>query len=504
MPPMLDLFILIMFVLIIKDGTVATLSPALSTEASYRELFRGEQRTRSLSIVLMLTLATLDVLIVATAMPTILTQLGDVHLYSWVFSGYTLSNIAALPIFGALSMRWGTQRSMFLAVGIFVVASVVAALAPSMGILVLGRVIQGFGAGGLFALAYTIISRFIPSQLQPRAIALGSGVWGVSALTGPLLGGIILETLGWPWIFWINIPLCLIVVLLGLSALRGSERNNEAAPANVVSPLLLTASIGLMLSGLTSPMPLRLALFAAGIGAILLLVWAERRSSNPIIPSDMWHGGTLRSSLLVLVLSAVAFFGAETFLPLLLQSGRGLSAVEAGLLISISSIAWSGSTIGISRFDAIGPRTSVIAGLLIILAGIAGLQMMLWFGLPSMLAYLFWGLCGTGMGIMSPSAATLVIDQATGPQAGTITASGQLAQTLGTTIGTAVAGAAAAIGFAGQIQPGATHDAHLAPELVAVLERGVSYALLLAFCAGMLALWFSRNLPTRRVIKDEE
>src|SRR5215213_523063 len=150
-----------------------------SAPAAYRDLFTHARAALTLTIILLLLVATLDQLIVATAMPTILVQLGDVPLYSWVFAAYTLASIAALPVFGALSGRWGLRRTMTLALGVFIAGSAICALAPSMPVLIVGRGAQGIGAGGLFALPFIIISQRFPATLQPQALALTSGVWGV-------------------------------------------------------------------------------------------------------------------------------------------------------------------------------------------------------------------------------------------------------------------------------------------------------------------------------------
>ncbi|HEU4328376.1 MAG TPA: MFS transporter [Roseiflexaceae bacterium] len=476
-------------------------SASATTGSGYRALFDETQRMRSLAIVLMLLIATLDVLIVATAMPTILQQLGDVELYSWVFSAYNLSNIAALPVFGALTGRWGVLRTMALAVAVFAVGSVVAALAGSMLMLVIGRAVQGLGAGGLFALPNLIIARYYPDNLRPRAIALSSGVWGVSALAGPLAGGVLLDLWGWHAIFWVNLPICAVIMLLGALGLRGVDQGDpHAAPANLHSPLLLTLAAGLLLVAPAAERPYSWALAVGGLVSAVAYMLAERRSRFPIVPAEVWRAaGPLGGAIATLALISVGFFAAETFLPLLLQTGRGLSASVAGALISVGSLAWMTGTFWVSRHDDLGPRRQTLLGLAVILAGVAGLLALIWLALPTPLAFVFWGLGGLGMGILVPSCTTVVLDVARGAEAGRTTAAGQLMQNLGISAGAALAGALAALGFGPEFDPRGAHSG-MAPEAArALIERGVSYALLFSLAVLALALLLARRLPERRL-----
>lgn len=480
-------------------------SASATTSSGYRALFDETQRMRSLAIVLMLLIATLDVLIVATAMPTILQQLGDVELYSWVFSAYNLSNIAALPVFGALTGRWGVLRTMALAVAVFAIGSVVAALAGSMLVLVLGRAVQGLGAGGLFALPNLIIARYYPADLRPRAIALSSGVWGVSALAGPLAGGVLLEVWSWHAIFWVNLPICAVIMLLGVLGLRGVDQGDpQAAPVNLHSPLLLTLAAGLLLAAPAAASPLALGLAGGGLVAALGYALVERRSRFPIVPTVIWRAaGPLGGAVATLTLISVGFFAAETFLPLLLQTGRGMNASAAGLLISVGALAWMVGTFWVSRHDDLGPRRQTLLGVLVILAGVVGLLVLIGLGLPTLLAFVFWGLAGLGMGILVPSCTTVVLDVARGSEAGRITAAGQLMQNLGISAGAALAGVLAALGFGPEFDPRGSHNV-LAPEAArALIERGVAYALLFALVVLALSLLLLRRLPERRLSEIE-
>lgn len=475
-------------------------SASASSRSGYRALFEGAQRARSLAIILMLLIATLDVLIVATAMPTVLEQLGDVHLYSWVFSAYTLSGIASLPIFGALTGRQGLVRTMVVSIAIFCAGAVVAALANSMLMLVVGRAVQGLGSGGLFALPNLIIARYYSDELRPRAIALTSGVWGLSSLAGPLVGALLLERWGWHAIFWVNLPICALILALGLLGLRGVDRADpQAAPANVLSPLLLTLASALLQAVLSTGIPLALLLLGLGLLAALGYAKAERRSAFPIVPGEVWRAaGPLGASIAVLALTGVGFFAAQTFLPLLLQEGRGLSPAGAGALISISAVTWTIGTFWVSQRDDLGPRVKSLLGMALLLIGIGGITLLVLLNLPTTVAFVSWGLAGLGMGMVVPACTTVVLDAARGPEAGRLTAAGQLMQSLGTSVGAAAAGAVAALGFGTSFDSSATAARQLSDSMRAALDRGVLYTLLLGLLVTALTLLLGRRLPLKR------
>jgi MFS family permease len=473
-----------------------------SAHAAYRDLFTHGRAALALAIILLLLVATLDQLVVATAMPTILAQLGDVPLYSWVFAAYTLASIAALPVFGALSGRWGLRRTMTLALGVFLAGSAICALAPSLRVLLAGRGTQGIGAGGLFALPFIMISQRFPPTLQPKALALTSGVWGVSSLSGPLVGALLLELWGWPAIFWVNLPLGALVLALGWRGLHGTPGGDPgAAPTNPVSPVLLTLATGLLLAAPTASI-VRGALLAAGLASTVAFVAVERRSLQPIVPSGAWRArGPLGAALAVIALATLAFFAAETFLPLLVQSGRGRSAVEVGMLISAGAVAWTLGALWSGRHTYPSPRRSVILGLRVLLLG-AVLLLLVIALLPTPVAYGAWVLVGLGMGMIVQNSNVVVLDNARGPQATSITAAGQLALNLGMVAGTALAGVAAQIGFGPNFTPdhagGVIDGAQLAR-----LERGVAYAIVLAVAAGLVTMLIAMRLPHRRQRDDE-
>ena len=163
---------------------------------------------------LALFLGAMDALIMSTAMPTIVTDLGGLHFYSWVYSTYFLSRAVSLPIFGKLADTYRTRSLFILSITIFVASSVLAGLSPNMGFLVVARVFQGIGAGGNFALVYIALADVSPPEERGKAMSLASFVWGLASVLGPTLGGFMVTWASWRWIFFINLP-------LGLASLAG-------------------------------------------------------------------------------------------------------------------------------------------------------------------------------------------------------------------------------------------------------------------------------------------
>ncbi|HBY94503.1 MAG: MFS transporter [Ardenticatenaceae bacterium] len=470
--------------------------------ATYRELIAPGRRALSAAMVLAILLAALDVLVVGTALPTIVHDLGGVELYAWAISAYGLSTLAALPIFSTLVARWGALRTMTLAVAAFVAGSLLAAAAPSMLVLVIGRGVQGVGAGGLLGLPFVLIAQHTPPGLQPRALALLSATWGAAAVSGPLLGGTILRVASWHWVFLINLPLSAIVLLLAWIALAGRQREPEgqSRPVNLAGPVLLAIGAGLLLSATTIPWPNSALTAAASLVVLVLFACHEHTHPVPVIPSPAWGiGNPLGAAVMSAGLAGAAFLASETFLPLFLQGVWGISPLGAGLVLTVGSLSWTAASIVSARHAEWGPRRLSGLGARTLLTGLGTLFAAVALTLPAPVLYVGFALAGAGMGIAITSYNTAALDVADRYPTGSATAALQLVQTLGNASGAALAGAVARIGFAGQFDP-----QRLQPGLVveglalAALLRGVLAALALSVLLATLTLPIARSLPRLR------
>ena len=225
-------------------------------------------------IMLSIFLASMESTVVATAMPTIVGQLGGLEHYSCVFSAYMLASTTAVPLYGKLSDLYGRRRLFILAMGFFLAGSVLSGMASSMPRLIFARALQGLGAGGILPLAFILIGEMFSLQQRARMQGLFSGVWGVSSIVGPLLGGFLVEQLSWRWVFYVNLlvgPIALALVVLAFQEQmqRHETPRVDYAGAGVLSTAVILLLLGLMDFGTTNG-----TLFlAVSIALFILLIW---------------------------------------------------------------------------------------------------------------------------------------------------------------------------------------------------------------------------------------
>ena len=299
----------------------------------------GEVRVKAVFAGLMLAmlLASLDQTIVATALPTIVGDLGGLEHISWVTTAYLLASTASTPLYGKLGDLYGRKQVFQVAIVIFLVGSALCGMSQSMLELILFRALQGLGGGGLIVGAQAIIGDVVSPRERVRYQGLFGAVFGVTSVAGPLLGGFFVEQLSWRWIFYVNLPigavaLVVIATVLPASALRARHRIDwlgTALMASGVSCLILFLSLG----GTTQPWgsPQSVALGLAGVVLTVLFVLAERRAEEPILPLRLFSNRVFAVSSAIGFIVGFALFGSVTFLPLFLQVVNGASATSSGL-----------------------------------------------------------------------------------------------------------------------------------------------------------------------------
>ncbi|UCG13325.1 MAG: MFS transporter [Deltaproteobacteria bacterium] len=393
-------------------------------------------------------LGALDALIIGAAMPTIVADLGGLELYSWVFSAYMLARTISLPLFGKLADLYSSKRLFVLAVGIFLIGSVLVSLVKSMPYLVFLRGLQGIGAGGCFALAYIVVSEISAPEERGKMMGLISFVWGVSSVLGPLLGGFIVTYLTWPWVFYINVPIGGLVLFCILRYFRDSRHKKRDVAIDYLGAFALSICVlaslsAVLLLGETyawyAPQPVSLftlALFASGI-----FWYAERRATEPILPLDFFRipGFTLSNG--AAFFSSFAIFSLLAFLPLFVQGTLGRTAAELGIVMVPLSLGWSaGALICGQVINRLGERFAGVAGAIVMSVSIA---LTLTFNPMTGLIYFSAVVCPIGIGMGFVSVATLLKVQNSLPESdlGIATSSQQFARTLGGTIGIGISGA---------------------------------------------------------------
>lgn len=288
-------------------------------------------------LMLALLLASLDQTIVATALPTIVADLGGLEHISWVTTAYLLASTASTPLYGKLGDLYGRKRVFQVAIVIFLVGSALCGLSQSMLELILFRALQGLGGGGLIVGAQAIIGDVVSPRERGRYQGIFGAVFGVSSVAGPLLGGFFVEHLSWQWIFYVNLPigavaLAVIAAVLPASVTRRSHSIDwlgTALMASGVTCLILFLSLGGSSQAWDSPQSIALAV--GGVVLTVLFILAERRAAEPILPLKLFSNRVFAVASAIGFVVGFGLFGAVTFLPLFLQIVNGASATASGL-----------------------------------------------------------------------------------------------------------------------------------------------------------------------------
>jgi EmrB/QacA subfamily drug resistance transporter len=335
--------------------------PALGAPLSKRQLY-----TVFAGIMTGLGLAALDTNIIGVALPTIVGDLGGLNHIAWVGTAYLLTSTAATPLFGKLSDLYGRRMLFQVAIVTFVVGSLLCGISQTMMQLVLARGLQGIGGGGLFAMAFTIIGDVVPPRERGRYVGFITSVFAAASVAGPLLGGFFVDQLDWRWIFFINVPLGIVALLVTSSALRLPFARREAKVDYVGAGLLVTSVTMLILMatwagegtyGWTSPVTL-----AMGGGSLLVaalfVVW-EQRVEEPIVPMRLFGNEVVRVVVPMMVVLGSMMFGASAFMPVFLQAVDGVSATQSGLLLLPLMLGVTISSISTGRITAITGRYKV-------------------------------------------------------------------------------------------------------------------------------------------------
>lgn len=411
-----------------------------------------------------MSLAALEATVIATAMPTVIAALGGMSHYSWVFSAYLVASTVTVPIWGKLSDLYGRRILYQSAVAVFLVGSVFSGLSSSMTQLIVSRIVQGIGAGGLVPLGMTIIGDIFTLRERARMQGLFSGVWGVASVVGPLVGGFLTDQLSWRWVFYINVPFGLAAAtIIGLS-LREPVRTTRVR-IDYAGAVTLTASVTMLmlalvesgsLAALASPRNVALLGGAAVLGVVF--VWIESRTAEPIVPLGLFRNRVVSVAVIAGFLAGIAMFGAITFVPLFAQGSRGVSATEAGSLLTPLMLAWvSMSVVGGRLLLRIGYRSMVLAGLALLAAAFAVFST---FGRTTPQVWLVLDLVvmGSGLGLTMLTLLLAVQHSVPRAQLGIATSLNQFFRTIGGAVGVAVMGAILSVSLAANLREAAERN----------------------------------------------
>ncbi|TML24779.1 MAG: MFS transporter [Actinobacteria bacterium] len=436
-----------------------------------------------------LLLAALDQTIVATALPRVVSDLGGLSQYSWVFTAYMLASTVTVPLYGKLGDVYGRKPLFIFAIVVFLAGSALCGLAQNMTQLVLFRGVQGLGAGGLFPLALAVIGSIVPPRDRGRYQGLIGAVFASASIIGPALGGFIVDNTTWRWIFYVNLPvggLALLVISVTMPRRAPlTEHSIDWAGAVLLAGSSTLLLLGLVWGGRDYPWLSAhvLGALAAAVFLFVTFLLYERRVPETILPFDLMRNRTVAASLLCMALVGMAMFGTISFVPLFVQGVIGTSATSSGVVLtplmlgavtaSIISGQW------VSRSGRVRPNA--IAGPIVLTAG----MVLLWrmnANTTNAQAARDMVIVGIGLGLMMQVFVLAVQNAVPRARIGSATAMTQFARSIGATLGVTVMGVIVNQGLPRGVssQGVAVHRLHGA------LRVGLAHALRPAFFAGLV------------------
>ncbi|CAN5465204.1 MDR family MFS transporter [soil metagenome] len=399
-------------------------------------------------VLAVLFLASLNFTVVGTALPRIVAELEGVAFYAWAFTVFSLTSTVSLPLYGKLSDVYGRRVVMLFGIALFTASSLLIALSQDMLQLVLFRGVQGLGAGALFSMSFAVIGELFTPRERGKYQGLTSSVFGLSAVVGPIIGGLITDAFGWRWVFLVNLPVALVAFALIYRNLPTGLRQ-PGAKVDYAGALLLTAGVVPLLLALTwggvdHPWgsPFILGLLAASGLMLWAFAWWQTRAPSPILEPGLFRDLTFNVANASGFLAATGLFAAVIYLPLFVQGVQGGSAASSGLVLTplMGGLVLSSTLAGllVSRtgrykpFIVGGSALSVVALLLTATLDV---------GAPPLLVVLYMLLLGIGIGPTNSLFVLAVQNAMPAAQLGVVTGANQFFRQMGGTLGVAVFGA---------------------------------------------------------------
>lgn len=398
------------------------------------------------AVMLAMFMGAIEATIVSTAMPAIVGDLGEFSLYSWVFSSYLLMNAVTVLIYGKLSDLFGRKPILIFGIILFLIGSLLCGFATSMTMLIIFRLIQGFGAGAVMPIATTIVGDIYSKEERAKIQGYLSSVWGISAISGPAIGGVLVEFASWHYVFWINIPLG-VLAIIGIGRYLHENIEKKKPIIDYWGAFLLTISITSMMFllvgsgtnwGWTSPVAI--GLFVVSGITFCLFVFQEKRVKEPMMPFNIWKERSILIANMASLTTGIMLIGISSFLPAYVQGVMERSSVIAGFTLTTMSIGWPiASWAAGTLLLKIGFRTtSILGGLSLILGSVMFVTLSpedgpLWAAAGS---FLF----GVGMGLTSTTFIVSIQSTVSWQQRGIATAANMFMRNLGNTIGAALLG----------------------------------------------------------------
>jgi len=472
-------------------------------------------------IMLPMFMAVADQTIVATALPAIASSLGEIERASWVVVSYLIANTIAAPVYGRLGDTFGRRAMMFVALSIFMLGSVLCALAPNITLLTLFRVLQGFGGGGLMTLSQALVGEAVPPRERGKYQGYLAGIAVTSNSFGPVAGGYLTQAFGWQSIFLVNIPLGLLAMLFvsRIPARQGDRRRTTFDSPGLVLFIFFVGPVILALEQVQrmelSSVPIVLGLVVLGLISLVALIWQERLTTSPLIPPKLFRQASIWRADAMASFHGAALVSLITFLPIYLRAVRGLSPAETGFMllpltagIGIGSMT-TGQMVSRTGYTAAFPAYGLI--------GATVSMVLIAFFIPyltaAQIAWAFFGVAlfmGTVMGVVQ-----VTVQTESGPRLlGTGAAMVQFSRSVGAAFGTATVSAVlfsiltatdrdTATLFGLIIEHGPDALVTLDPMRHALVQHQISDAFHAAFlviaCFTGVGAWMAWTMPLRRI-----
>jgi EmrB/QacA subfamily drug resistance transporter len=443
-----------------------------------------------LALILGLFLAAMEMTVVSTAMPTVIAELGGLPLYAWAFAGYMLSATVTVPIWGKLADLRGRKPVLLAGLVLFLLGSSSCGWAGSMGALIAWRAVQGLGAGALQPITFTIVGDLFDVHERGRMQALFGSVWAIAGLVGPLVGGAIVHSLGWRWIFWVNLPFGIaggaVLVLAYHERPERHEHRLDVGGAALLA-LAVVAALGAVRSGRAAMVGVPVALAAT---AAFLAV--ERRAREPLLPLDLFASRVISVSSAAGALMGAAMMGTLTFVPLWVQSVLGASPTSAGAAIAPMALGWPVASAASGRLiPRLGYRRLLFAGFATSAASALALALVLQPGTRLSSVQIVMACFGVGLGLANPPLLIAIQTSVPWNRRGVATASTIFFRTIGGTISVGLLGGALSHGLARTGADPAFVEKLLGPEritldpgAVASVSSALQGAMAIVFWAG--------------------
>ena len=394
-------------------------------------------------------LVAIDGTVIATAVPSIVGSLGGFAQFPWLFSVYLLAQAVTVPVYGKLADVFGRKPVMLLGIGLFLLGSILCGAAWSMGALIAFRAVQGLGAGAVQPMAMTIVGDLYSVAERAKVQGYTASVWGISSVVGPTLGGVLSEYASWRWIFFINIPLCVIAATsIGLRFHEQLEKRRpriDYAGAAVLTVALTLLILGLLEGGQAWAWGSAPGAAVLGGGLVLLaaFVGIERRAADPVVPLQLLRSRLLVTTNLVAACVGAVLIGLSSYVPTFVQDVLGTGPLVAGFALAALTFGWPLSASQSGRaYLRIGFRFTALIGSSLVAVG-AGLLLLL--GQSSSVVQVAATVFVIGLGMGFAAAPTLIAAQAstTWQQRGVVTGTNMFFRSAGSAVGVAVFGAIA-------------------------------------------------------------